>query len=107
MQKQLSFKIDPEPIDPNELTKFIRKQDKQKDREFELQYVIHSRQILFVCILIGRINFIYMCIYRMQEINENEDVFEEPDEGDDNNKKDKETTKRANLKKMLLFSILL
>lgn len=39
MQKQLSFKIDPEPVEPEELTKFIRERDRQKDREFELEYV--------------------------------------------------------------------
>ena len=37
MHKQLSFKIDPEPLEPSELTKFIRERDRQKDREFEMQ----------------------------------------------------------------------
>jgi hypothetical protein len=73
MKKQLSFKIDPEPVDPSELTRFIRSRDRQMDNEFELN---------------------------MQEQNEDEEHNDDNEHADD-------TAKKAKMKKMLLFSILL
>ncbi|OXA59851.1 Sodium-dependent low-affinity dicarboxylate transporter 1 [Folsomia candida] len=79
MMKQLSFKIDPEPLEPSELTRFIRERDRQKDIQFEMQ---------------------------MEEQNENEDEHEENNDAENNPEKIR-MAKRLNLKKMLLFSILL